>query len=576
MSALREKRRTSVWVTMLRCAKICLLLLGLSLPLSAQENEVMAKLTFYNATTQKILGNKREAITLFESVVNMMPENAAAHHALADLWAELGRPQQALSHSEQAFKLEPSNRWFGALLAELYEKSNRYQDAIKVYRTMLTYFPDDTDLRYSLIEALDQSGNYKAAIREIRSIPQYEVSVDFAMESEVIVYKNNLKGKKLIKALQESFKYYKGNSFAAYALGEVYRESGKPEEAFNWFKKAGELDPEHPRVHLQLAQISQDAGKQAEAMKYLRLAFENPYADTENKFRILSMMLTHSERYPEWREEAQKLAVILESMYPDDPRASTILGDLSLQMYAFEDALKHYRNAINDGSDVFQLWEQVLRLEASLGHWELLADDARKATELFPTHPIPYLYLGNSLYQQKQYKTAEEAYLNGHGLLFESDKKLEHKFLISMGQLYHYMGEYSRSDSAYEAALDIEPQDALAMNNYAYFLALRGEQLEKALSMADFATRIYPRNPHYLDTRSLVLSKMGRYEEALECIKKALEVGGNKFAEIIENYGDILYATGQAEAAMEEWKKAASMLNTPSESLNRKIETGKP
>src|SRR5690606_8691962 len=98
----------------------------------------------------------------------------------------------------------------------------------------------------------------------------------------------------------------------------------------------------------------------------------------------------------------------------------------------------------------------------------------------------------------------------------------------------------------------------------------------KALSMADFATRIYPRNPHYLDTRSLVLSKMGRYEEALECIKKALEVGGNKFAEIIENYGDILYAAGQAEAAMEEWKKAASMLNTPSESLNRKIETGKP
>lgn len=145
-----------------------------------------------------------------------------------------------------------------------------------------------------------------------------------------------------------------------------------------------------------------------------------------------------------------------------------------------------------------------------------------------------------------------------------------------MAQLYHYMEKYQKSDACFEAALDIDPKDALAINNYAYFLALRNDQLEKALSMAEFATKTHPLNPHYQDTKGMVLGKMGRLEEALSTLRIALQAGGDRYPEILENYGDLLYQSGQQEEALMQWKKALEVLNAPSETLERKIQTGRP
>lgn len=544
--------------------------------LVGQPTEVSAKLAFYDATTQKVIGHKKEAIALYEKVIQLDPKNAAAYHAIADLWSEMGRPQQALPYAEQAWKFQPENRWFGALLAELYGKLARPEDAIRVYSAMIDRAPYDNDLRFSLIEAMDQAGDVKGALRELRGIKDYDLPPDFAQETEVLILKHHFTGKKLAKALLASFKYYPQNAHASFALGEMYREQGQLALAWEWFTVTESLEPTHPRVHLYLAQLAQETGKPGEAMVFLRKAFENPKADTENKFRILGMLLSRTEQFPLWRNEARQLAKILEASHPEDPRAATILGDLALQTNEFEQALKYYQKAIKEGNGGFQLWEQVLRLEASLAQWEDLSRDGKKATELFPTHPLPFLYLGNALFQLKEYEQADLAYRSGKDLLFASDRGLEQKFLTSMAQLYHYMEKYQKSDACFEAALDIDPKDALAMNNYAYFLSLRNDQLEKALSMAEFATKTHPLNPHYQDTKGIVLGKMGRLEEALTALRIALQAGGDKYPEILENYGDLLYQSGQQEEALVQWKKALEVLNAPSETLERKIQTGRP
>ena len=41
---------------------------------------------------------------------------------------------------------------------------------------------------------------------------------------------------------------------------------------------------------------------------------------------------------------------------------------------------------------------------------------------------------------------------------------------------------------------------------------------------------------------------------------------------ILENYGDILYKTGEEEKALEQWKKAKE-LGSDSETLDKKIKT---
>ena len=54
------------------------------------------------------------------------------------------------------------------------------------------------------------------------------------------------------------------------------------------------------------------------------------------------------------------------------------------------------------------------------------------------------------------------------------------------------------------------------LNNYAYYLSVRGERLGKALEMTEKSNRLSPNNPVFLDTWAWVLYKKGDFEEALK------------------------------------------------------------
>ncbi|MEJ7658772.1 MAG: hypothetical protein WKG07_03665 [Hymenobacter sp.] len=46
------------------------------------------------------------------------------------------------------------------------------------------------------------------------------------------------------------------------------------------------------------------------------------------------------------------------------------------------------------------------------------------------------------------------------------------------------MKEYAKSDAAYDAALIADPANYGVLNNYSYYLSLRGEKLDKAKEMS--------------------------------------------------------------------------------------------
>jgi tetratricopeptide (TPR) repeat protein len=115
------------------------------------------------------------------------------------------------------------------------------------------------------------------------------------------------------------------------------------------------------------------------------------------------------------------------------------------------------------------------------------------------------------------------------------------------------------------------------LNNYAYYLALRKEQLPKAAQMAKRANELQPKNASFEDTYSWVLFKMANYEQALIWIELALAHTESPTPTLMEHYGDILYFLTRKEAAVqaiEKWK-AAKTLGPGSEQLSEKIKEGK-
>jgi len=144
--------------------------------------------------------------------------------------------------------------------------------------------------------------------------------------------------------------------------------------------------------------------------------------------------------------------------------------------------------------------------------------------------------------------------------------------LGQLGLSYNNLKYWTQSDSAYERALEIDPENALINNNYAYSLSERGLQLERALNMVNLALDADSMNSSYLDTKGWIYFKLENYESAKEYIEKAIEVGGEN-AVMLEHLGDILFMNGNQSQAVEIWKKALEM-DSDNETLIQKVETG--
>lgn len=144
----------------------------------------------------------------------------------------------------------------------------------------------------------------------------------------------------------------------------------------------------------------------------------------------------------------------------------------------------------------------------------------------------------------------------------------------SLGDIYQQIGDTANAIKSYEAAININPSNALTLNNFAYFLCThKKDRIDDAARMAEMALAADPDNGSYLDTYALVLFLKHDYKKALEFIEKAAEHRdsdtGN--AELWEHYGDILFMLGKPAEAVEKWKDALKD-NPGSKLLKKKIE----
>src|SRR3569832_436224 len=157
----------------------------------------------------------------------------------------------------------------------------------------------------------------------------------------------------------------------------------------------------------------------------------------------------------------------------------------------------------------------------------------------YPDQPSTYFFNGFAKIQKKKYKEAIDVLNTGLKMVVDN-KELEEGFYTSLGDAYNELKKYAESDESYDKALEINPKSANTLNNYAYYLSLRGEKLDKAEQMSKQSNELQPKQSSYEDTYGWIMYKMGKFNEAKTWIEKALADGSDKSAAVLEHYGDIL------------------------------------
>jgi tetratricopeptide (TPR) repeat protein len=203
--------------------------------------------------------------------------------------------------------------------------------------------------------------------------------------------------------------------------------------------------------------------------------------------------------------------------------------------------------------------------------FDLMNVDCKKVNELFPIYAPAYLFRSLSSMQLKDYDDAIYSSLKGVEVADEDEIKAQ--LLSTLGDAAHYAKKYKLCDSAYDEALVINPENPYALNNYAYFLSLRMERLEKADSMSRKSMSLDPDNASYQDTYGWIQYQKKQYDEAKIYIERSLEMSPNN-AEVLEHLGDVFYMLDKKEEALIKWKESKELGNN-SESLEKKIKNKK-
>ncbi|MET4105533.1 tetratricopeptide repeat protein [Hymenobacter sp. UYP22] len=536
----------------------------------SEKDRELSESFFVDGVRFLLLEDYNKALERLLKAYALNPTNAAINYKIAETNLLSGNLKDATNFALAAVKLDPQNAYYYLLLAQVYSSQKQYEEAIQTYTTLIKVVPNSGPYLFNLADLYMAQGKLNEALATFEQAEQKFGPLDEVSFKKQQIY---LKQNNLDKALQEGEALITANpDEVRYVLAQaqMYATNNRLPDAIRVAEQALKQDPDNPRAHMILADVYRQQKNSQESERQLKLAFESPSLDIDNKVRILVDFIKQLPN-PDLNQTAQELAAITTRVHPKEAKAFSIAGDIQTVSGNRSAARSNYLKAIRLDNSRYQIWQQVVLIDAELSQVDSLLLHTNQALELFPNQAPLWFYNGVGYQLNKQPTKAVKSLEYGRKLATDNPELLA-QFDTQLGDTYHELKDYPKSDAAYEAALTFDANNAQALNNYSYYLSLRGEKLERAKEMAGKLVKQNPDNDTYLDTYGWVLYRLKDYTGARQQLEKALKTTTD--ATVVEHYGDVLFRLGEVDKALAEWQRAKK-LGGASSLIDRKIKDKK-
>ncbi|MGV9011092.1 MAG: tetratricopeptide repeat protein [Flavobacteriales bacterium] len=530
---------------------------------------------FLDGTSARLQGDPTKAAQLYQAALKVNPDNGAAWYELSKLYSQAQQGSDALAFAKKAVAADADNIWYRFLLADLNTQTGDLVAAAKTYQGIVNTWPERYEVYFGLADVLARQGKVKDAQQVYRNLEK-----KIGSNEELVTREYDM----LVSAGQEeAARDLMERAIAENPTGEgyygmlagTYESLGDTDKARELYERALLNDPDDSMTRISLAQSYYDEGAYAKGFEQLKEAFSDPDLDVDPKMQLL--LGFYQMTGPGQQDSTQTLLLrqshdlidVMKKAHPLSGKPWSMEGDFYLREDKPEQARDAFRKALVYEQDKYPIWGALLQLDLQLQDWAALHEDSEKAAELFPTQPELHLYDGLALGQLKKQDEAIEALITGRNLVVDN-KPLEAQFWGLLGDAYNTTKAYDKSDEAYTQALALNDKDPSVLNNWAYYLSERGEQLDKAEQLSRKCNEMAPGNATYEDTYAWVLYKQGKYDKAKEWQEKALASQGSDEGVLLEHYGDILFKLNDKPAAVAQWQKAQAA-GGASPDIDRKI-----
>lgn len=538
-------------------------------------NEVQHR-DFFDAESARLLGDSHKAINLYKKFVAAYPQNGTAYYILARLQYMNREIAQAEKNGKRACDLNPSNIYFHEFYTQVLLYQNKLKEAEEQYNWLSKNNPENPDYIYS--RAMLELRN-KHSSKALELLNEYERltgnNEDISIQRKNILIREGKYQEALreIRKLQENDPH---NVEYPLMMVDVYDELKWKDSIASVYESIEKNYKDEPLALVALAQYYLLIKNKEKYDTCLEQVIQNPNLGTESKLALLLPVLRDMDTDSSQMEK-EKIVTLTKSLYENSKGKKEpiiLYADILFATQHTEEAMKLYKEYLNMDKNQLNPFIQVMSISFDKREYDSVIVYANRCIPHHNNSPYPYFYKGIALSQMHRADSSIACFVQTLKYA-QKEELLKSQAWSSMADAYHTMKEYKKSDSCFEEALKLTPDDAGVLNNYAYYLSVRNIELERAEKMSKRSLELQPNTKSFLDTYGWILYQLQKYAEAKTYLEKAEKAEGETDATIYEHIGDVFLKLNDPTKALYYWKQAKDKSENPEE-LNKKINGLKP
>lgn len=515
--------------TFIRTYTLLLLLLS-TLTLHAETTDTLDtplfKKVLYEANQQKLAGNTSAAYDLYSYALRLNPNSGTALYNLAIFNIEMREDSLAIDNIEHAISIDSTNYWYHDQLVRLYYNKRRVNDAIRILENMSTRWPEKSDVLMMLLDAYATNNDLDNMIRTLNRIEVKEGKSEQLSMEKFRCYLQQKDEKAAFNEMKSLADEYPNDLRYQILIGDLYMSQDKTDQAYAEYKRIYEIDSTNININISLAQYYEKTGQDSLYKAKMIDVIGMPTLDKDVRNRLIGAITYQALQQ---KEDSTFILSLYDSalkLPQTDNDTYELLARYMVTIGMPADNIKPYLHRmleIDPESDIAR--QQLLSYAVQEGSLEDISAVCKPAVEYSLNDPIYYLFLGKVYYNYDSLQNSTEVLEKGlKKLQPNTSANICEEFYAILAELYYKLGHPERAYEAYDSCLTYNPNNANALNNYAYYLSLKKKNLEKAERMSRRSNELEPDNPTYLDTLAWVLFQLKRYTEAKEVMDKALNL----------------------------------------------------
>ncbi|MCR5819646.1 MAG: tetratricopeptide repeat protein [Bacteroidaceae bacterium] len=525
---------------------------------------------YMEAAKQKMAENYAAVYDICRHLVQIAPDMAELHYDLGICELLLGKDSTAIFRLNKASELDPSNAHYKEVISSYFLNRGEYSKALPALEDLSRLEPSRSDVLARLVQLYRAAGQTENAIRALDRIETLEGVIPSVAYQKFQLYQSLKKSDEAFECLEALCREYPNELSYRLTIGDQMLESGRTGEAKKIYEEVEALEPKNKGLQLSWLEFYRATGQDAlfHAKRDSMLFGEN----TDEEIRLALLRDYISAEATQDSIGRQHINDTFKRLSADYPNSLDLhqLHAAYLATYekgndsVFVDVMEHIITLDPTNTQAVFYLIQYYGTHKKFNQLEALC---RRAVINHPEELVCHYYLGVACWQLEKKEDALKAFQDGIvQKTSESRPAMVADLFSLMGDVLHELGREKESYAAYDSCLTYQDDHVGCLNNYAYYLSLKEQNLDKAEEMSYRTVRISPENKTYLDTYAWVLFVKGRYIEAKAYMDKvvppdssdeALLSDASLSGAVFEHAGDIAAQNGLAEQAVRFWKLAS-------------------